>query len=56
MDPLLFFGDQAKQWIFSGEPASKKAKMSLSTKKVMATVFWDAHGIIHIDYLQKGKQ
>lgn len=29
--------------------------MVLSANKVMATVFWDARGIIHIDYLQKGK-
>ena len=27
----------------------------MSANKVMATVFWDARGIIHIDYLQKGK-
>lgn len=47
--------EQSKQWIASGEPAPKKAKAVLSANKVMATVFWDARGIIHIDYLQKGK-
>ena len=26
-----------------------------STGKVMATIFWDSHGIILIDYLQNGK-
>ena len=26
-----------------------------SIRKVMATIFWDSHGIILIDYLQKGK-
>lgn len=46
---------QSKQWVSPGEPAPKKAKVSLSANKVMATVFWDARGIIHIDYLQKGK-
>ena len=29
--------------------------MGLSANKVMATVFWDACGIIYIDYLQNGK-
>ena len=29
--------------------------MGLSGNKVMATVFWDARGVIHIDYLQKGR-
>jgi len=46
---------QSKQWIMSGESASKKAKTVLSAGKVMATVFWDSQGIILIDYLQKGK-
>lgn len=45
---------QSKQWISRGESAPKKAKVGLSANKVMATVFWDARGIIHIDYLQKG--
>ena len=30
-------------------------KVGFSVNKVMMTVFWDAHGIIHIDYLQKGR-
>lgn len=29
--------------------------MGLSANKIMATVFWDCRGIIHIDYLEKGK-
>ncbi|XP_017486515.1 PREDICTED: histone-lysine N-methyltransferase SETMAR-like, partial [Rhagoletis zephyria] len=47
--------EQSKQWTRRGEPAPKKAKAILSANKVMATVFWDARGVIHIDYLQKGK-
>ena len=43
--------EQSKQWTSPGEPAPKKAKTVKSTGKVMATVFWDALGIIHIDYL-----
>ena len=46
---------QSKQWTAKGEPAPKKAKTVFSAGKVMATVFWDSHGVILIDYLQKGK-
>jgi histone-lysine N-methyltransferase SETMAR len=42
-------------WTKRGEPAPKKAKTVLSAGKVMALVFWDAKGILFIDYLQKGK-
>ncbi|GBP79720.1 Histone-lysine N-methyltransferase SETMAR [Eumeta japonica] len=45
--------EQSKQWVSRGECGPKKAKQSLSAKKVMATVFEDARGIIHIDYLEK---
>ncbi|CAH2101194.1 unnamed protein product [Euphydryas editha] len=44
---------QSKQWIGPGEPTPKKAKTILSANKVMATAFWDAKGIIFIDYLEK---
>ncbi|GBP75472.1 Histone-lysine N-methyltransferase SETMAR [Eumeta japonica] len=47
--------EQSKQWVSRGERGPKKAKQSLSANKVMATVFWDARGVIHIDYLEKGK-
>lgn len=47
--------EQSKQWTAPGESKPKKAKVGLSANKVLATVFWDAHGIIHIDYLEKGK-
>ena len=46
---------QSKQWVLPGESAQKKAKVGLSANKVMATVFWDARGVIRIDYLQKGR-
>ena len=46
---------QCKQWILPGELAPKKAKVGLSANKVMATVFWNARGVIHIDYLPKGR-
>ena len=46
---------QSKQWVSPGESALKRPKMQQWTGKVMASVFWDAHGVIFIDYLEKGK-
>jgi len=46
---------ESKQWIEWGKSAPKKAKAVKSAGKVMATVFWDARGIIFIDYLEKGR-
>ena len=46
---------QSMQWKHSTSPAPKKAKVVSSAGKVMAFVFWDAKGIVLIDYLQKGK-
>ena len=47
--------NQSKMWTGSGQSAPKIAKTVPSAGKVMATIFWDSHGIILIDYLQKGK-
>ena len=46
---------QSNMWTGPGESAPKKAKTVPLAGKVMATIFWDSHGIILIDYLQKGK-
>lgn len=46
---------QSKQWMEAGSNAPKKAKMVLSAGKVMASVFWDAKGILLLNYLEKGK-
>ena len=46
---------QSMQWKHSTSPAPKKVKVVSSAGKVMASVFWDAKGIVFIDYLQKGK-
>ncbi len=34
--------------------ATKKFKSQPSAGKLMATVFWDASGVIHIDFLERG--
>ena len=43
--------NQPKMWTGLGESAPKKAKTVLLAGKVMATIFWDSHRIILIDYL-----
>ena len=45
----------SKQWIKPGESAPKRPKTQQSARKVMVSVFWDGHGIIFIDYLEKGR-
>ena len=45
---------QSKQWTEAGCSATKKRSVP-SVGKVMASVFWDAEGILFIDYLEKGK-
>jgi hypothetical protein len=39
----------------NGCSAPKKTRSVPSAGKVMASVFWDAEGILFIDYLGKGK-
>ena len=45
----------SSEWIAAGEPRPEHPKAQQSAGKVMASVFWDVHGIIFIDYLEKGK-
>jgi histone-lysine N-methyltransferase SETMAR len=47
--------EQSKQWKHCGSPPPRKAKVVASAGKVMASVFWDAKGIIFVDYLEKGR-
>ena len=41
------------QWVGPGSPRPKKFKTQPSAGKVMATVFWDAKGVILLDFLPK---
>ena len=43
------------EWIAAGESRQKRPKTQQWAGKVMASVFLDAHGILFIDYLEKGK-
>jgi histone-lysine N-methyltransferase SETMAR len=46
---------QSKQWTEAGCSALKKTSSVPSAGKVMALVFWDAEGILFINYVEKGK-
>ena len=46
---------QSAEWTARDEPTPKRGKTQKSAGKVLASVFWDTHGIIFIDYLKKGK-
>nr|XP_032528131.1 uncharacterized protein LOC116778294 [Danaus plexippus plexippus] len=45
---------QSMTWKRASSPTPKKFKVSSSAGKVMASVFWDAEGIIMVEYLEKG--
>ena len=43
------------EWTAVGERRPKRPKTQQLAGKVMVSVFWDVHGILFIDYLEKGK-
>ena len=43
------------EWKATGESRPKRPKTQQWAGKVIASVFWDAHGILFIEYLEKGK-
>lgn len=45
---------QSMTWKRASSPTPKKFKVTSSAGKVMASVFWDAEGIIMVEYLEKG--
>ena len=44
---------QSRKWIGPGSPRPKKFKTQPFAGKMMATVFWDAKGVIMLDFLPK---
>jgi hypothetical protein len=46
---------QSGEWTEREEPNPKRGNTQGAAVKVMASVFWDARGIIFIDYLEKGQ-
>lgn len=51
----LEFKQQSSEWTAIGESHPKRPKMQMLVGKVLTSVFWDSHGILFIDYLDKGK-
>lgn len=45
----------SKEWRKKGETAPVKAKSRLSAGKVLATVFFDQRGLLHLDFLHEHK-
>uniref|UniRef100_A0A1B6DDI6 Mos1 transposase HTH domain-containing protein n=1 Tax=Clastoptera arizonana TaxID=38151 RepID=A0A1B6DDI6_9HEMI len=46
---------QSMQWGHTASPSKpKKARQTLSAKKVMAMVFWDSKGILLIEFMERG--
>ena len=41
------------EWTAAGESRLKRPKTQTFAGKVLASVFWDAQGILFIDYLEK---
>ena len=52
---ILKLKQERLQWIEAGSSAPKQVKSERSAKKIMASSFWDAKGVLLIDYLEKGK-
>ena len=41
---------QSLQWRHTPTPRTKKSKLPISVKKIMASVFWDRKGILLVDF------
>ncbi len=46
---------QGATWLEVGEARHSKVRQERALKKVMLTVFWDAQGIIHYEFLPQGR-
>jgi histone-lysine N-methyltransferase SETMAR len=45
---------QSMEWCHTHSPTNKKFKTSTSTKKIIATVFWDRKGVLLVDFMPHG--
>jgi hypothetical protein len=46
--------EQSEQWIHPHSPNKmKKFKQTLSTRKLMATAFWDRKGVLMVEFMQQ---
>ena len=47
---------ESKQWVKPSESTPKRPKTQQSAGKVIPSVFWDAHAVNFIDFLEKGRR
>lgn len=52
---ILKFKRSSVEWRAANESRPKQIKTQQSAGKVMASVFWEAHGILLIECFEKGK-
>ncbi|GFN91186.1 histone-lysine N-methyltransferase SETMAR [Plakobranchus ocellatus] len=55
LQPLLCKVCDSMTWKHPSSPVTKKFKVQRSAAKVLATVFWDAKGVILLDILPQGQ-
>ena len=46
---------QSIEWRHTTSPSTKKSKQTLTTRKIMCTVFWDRQGVLLVDFLSRGQ-
>ena len=47
---------QSSQWKHTESPRPKKARQVRSNVKVLLTVFFDYHGVVHQEFLPQGRK
>ncbi|GFU75811.1 mariner Mos1 transposase [Trichonephila clavipes] len=45
---------QSMEWRIRNSPVRVKVKRTISTRKVMATLLWDRHGVLLVEFMQQG--
>jgi len=45
---------QSLHWKHTGLPKRRKFKQTISTRKIMCTVFWDRQGVLLVEFLPQG--
>jgi hypothetical protein len=45
---------QSIEWRHTSSPIKKKFKQTISTRKIMCTVFWDSKGFLLVEFLPQG--
>jgi len=46
---------QSLHWKHTGSPKRKKFKQTISTRKIMCTIFWDRQGVLFVEFSPKAQ-